>query len=126
MRRWRGPIGNWIVELRLLSQDDDERINQILAQTLDAVLQSLATSILGDTVITNNNSYVWISDNNEISNLNARQMTANTVGADFLNNNNIHIASVFTFVTNGPVGRGRDPVRYFYISIFIKITYLPK
>ena len=111
MRRWRGPIGNWLVELRLLSQDDDERINRILTQTLDAVLQSLATSILGDTVITNNNSYVWISDNQEIANLNARQMTQNTIGADFLVQNNISIASVFTFVTNGPIGRGRDPVR---------------
>ena len=111
MRRWRGPVGHWTVELRLLSQDDDPRINTILANTIDAVLQSLATSILGDTVITNTNSYVWVTDNREIAHLNARQMSENTVGADFLVNNNIHIASVFTFVTNGPIGRGRDPVR---------------
>ena len=111
MRRWRGPVGHWTVELRLLSQNDEARINIILANTVDAVLQSLATSILGDIVITNNNSYVWISDNHEIANLNARLMTQNTVGADFLVNNNISIASVFTFVTNGPIGRGRDPVR---------------
>ena len=111
MRRWRGPIGHWIVELRLLSHDEEPRIDRILAQILDVTMESLASSILGDTVITNNNSYVWISDNQEIANLNARLMTNNTVGADFLVNNNMQIASVFTFVTNGPVGHGRDPIR---------------
>ena len=111
MRRWRGPIGQWTVDLRLLSQDDDPRIDTILANTLDVVMESLATSIFGDIVITNSNSYVWVTANQEIANLNARQMTGNTIAADFLVNNNLHIASVFTFVTNGPIGRGRDPVR---------------
>ena len=111
MRRWRGPFRNWTVELRAISYEDSLRISRILANTLDPIMESLARSIFNDLIITNNANYVWITGNDEIRGLNRRLQGQNTVSADFLRENNLNIVSVFTFVTVGPVGRSRDPVR---------------
>ena len=74
-------------------------------------MESLAHSILGDEIITNSNSYVWVTNGNEINGLNQRLATHDTIGSNFLESNGITIVSVFTFLTFGPSGHANQPLR---------------
>ena len=111
MRRWRGQIMQWSVDFRAISYEDNQQLTNLLANQLDPIMESLAYSIIQDTVITNNNSYVWVTNGNEIHGLNQRLRSQNTVGANFLTTNNVNIVSVFTFVSVGPTGHGLQPIR---------------
>ena len=111
MRRWTGPINQWTVDFCAISYEDDPVLSSLLAQQLDPVMESLAHSIFSDTVITNTNNFVWITDGAEIHGLNLRLRSHDTLAANFLTSNNIDIISVFTFVTHGPRGRRLPPTR---------------
>ena len=56
-------------------------------------------------------------EENDNKNIAQRSIGANvllaqrSIGADFLRTNNIHIISVFTFVSTGPTGHGLQPTR---------------
>jgi len=111
MRRWSGQISQWLVDFRIISYEDNNDLSSLLARQLDPVMESLANSIISDRVITNNNSYVWVTNGDEIHGLNQRMLTHDTIGANFLEQNQISIVSVFTFLTFGPTGHGNQPLR---------------
>ena len=111
MRRWRGQVNQHLVHFRAISYEDNPRLSALLAVQLDPVLESLANSIFGDQVITNNPTYVWITNGDEIHALNLRLRSQNTVGSNFLVSNDIRIVSVFTYVTFGPAGHALQPTR---------------
>ena len=101
----------WSVDFRAISYEDNQQLSNLLSNQPDPVMESLAHSILYDTVITNNNSYVWVTNGNEIHGLNQRLRSQNTVGSNFLTSNNISVISVFTYVSVGPTGHGLQPTR---------------
>ena len=110
MRRWRGPVRHWTVEIRLVSYDDDNfRLSNFLANLLDPTLESFANFLMDDPSITNTPSYVWISDNDEVNDFNTRLRRSNTVAANMMTVNNLRVVSIFTFVTTGPVGHALQP-----------------
>ena len=112
MRRWRGPVNHWTVELRLVSHDDDDyRLSSFLANLLDPVVQSFAEFVFHDSAITNNQNYVWISDRDEINAFNQRLRNSNTFAANMMTVNSLNVISIFTFVTSGPVGHALQPVK---------------
>ena len=110
MRRWRGPVRHWTVEIRLTTSDDNNfRLASFLANLLDPTMESLAHFMMDDPSITNTPSYVWISDNDEVHDFNTRLRQSNTVASNMMTVNNLEVISIFTFVTNGPVGREVHP-----------------
>ena len=111
MRRWIGQVNQRPVNFRAISFDDNPRLSALLAVQLDPIMESLANSIYGDQVITNNPTYVWITNGDEIHALNQRVRSHDTVGSNFLISNDLRIVSVFTFVTFGPGGHALQPVR---------------
>ena len=111
MRRWRGQVDIQNVDFRAISYNDNAQLSSLLASQSDQVMESLANSIMNDPVITANNSFVWVTNGMEIHALNQRMYAQQTVGANFLRTNNIHIISVFTFVSTGPTGHGLQPTR---------------
>ena len=114
MRRWRGPISNWTVELTALSYDDNSQINRLLNSVTDEELESLATTLFHDPVL-HNLSYVWLSSGSDIRGLTNRLSTNNAAGPNFLRTHNLHIVSVFLFNTTGPIGFNVNPSRYAYV-----------
>ena len=111
MRRWRGQVNHHPVDFRAISFNDNARLSALLAVQLDPVMESLANSICDDIVITNNPSYVWVTNGDEIHALNLRVRAHNAVGSNFLVSNDIRIVSVFTFITFGPAGHALQPTR---------------
>ena len=111
MRRWRGQVQNWTLELRVISYDDDYRVDRILANSPDDVMESLANFIFRDNVVANSPNYVWISNNNDIGGLMERLRSSNSAGGNFLTSNHLSITSVFTFVTAGQVGHQPNFIR---------------
>ena len=111
MRRWVGQINQFRIDFRAISHDDNPRLSALLAVQINPIMESLAHTINGDPVITNNSSYVWVTNGDEIHALNNRIRTDETVGGNFLITNDIRIVSVFTFVTFGPAGHALQPVR---------------
>ena len=110
MRRWRGPVNQWIVELTLVSYDDNNyNLSDFLSQLLDPVMESLARFIIDDPVITNSTTYVWISNANEMADFNRRLRQSDTFIANAFDVNNLTTVSIFTFVTTGPVGHALQP-----------------
>ena len=111
MRRWTGLVDINNVEFRAISYQDNPQLSALLAAQSDPIMESLANSIMNDPVITENNSFVWVTNGLEIHALNQRLLAQRSIGADFLRTNNIHIISVFTFVSTGPTGHGLQPTR---------------
>ena len=111
MRRWTGPVNQWNVDLCVISYEDDASLSTLLANQLDPIMESLAHNILGDTIITNNQTYVWVTDAEGIHGLNLRLRNSDTVSANFLVSNGINIVSLFTYVTFGPRGHRQPPTR---------------
>ena len=110
MRRWRGPINQWVVELTLISYDEHNReLIQFLAHLLDPVMESLAQFVMTDPVITNSASYIWVSEANEMAEFNRRLQASDTFAANAFAVNNLTTVSIFTFVTTGPVGHALQP-----------------
>ena len=112
MRRWRGQVDIQNVDFRAISYNDENfRLVSLLASQPDHVMESLANSIINDAVISANNSFVWVTNGEEIHALNLRIRSHETTGANFLITNNINIVSVFTFISTGPTGHGLQPTR---------------
>ena len=111
MRRWRGQVNHFRVDFRAISYEDNPRLSALLAVQLDPIMESLANSICDDRIITNNPTYVWVTNGDEIHSLNLRIRSHDTVGSNFLVSNDIRIVSVFTYTTFGPAGHALQPVR---------------
>lgn len=111
MRRWRGQVNHIPVVFRAISFEDNPRLSALLAVQLDPIMESLANSIFSDPVITNNPTYVWVTNGDEIHALNLRIRSHDSVGSNFLVSNDIRIVSVFTYMTFGPAGHALQPVR---------------
>ena len=114
MRRWIGQVNQFRVDFRAISfsiKDFNPRLAALLAVQLDPIMESLANSIVSDTIVTNNASYVWVTNGDESHALNQRLRTHDTFGSNFLIANDIRVVSVFTFVTFGLAVHALQPIR---------------
>ena len=111
MRRWSGQVAQWSLDFRAISYEDNQDLSNLLTRQPDPIMESLANSIMFDTVIVNSPSYVWVTNGSDIHGLNLRLRSQDTVGANFLTANNVNVISVFTYVTFGPTGHGLQPNR---------------
>ena len=125
MRRWRGMISDWTVELTALSYEDNSDINRLLNSVTETELESLASTLFHDSVL-HNLSYVWLSSGSDMHDLTNRLSASNAPGPNFLRTHNLHIVSVFLFNTTGPIGFSVNPSRYVFILKIISyiIPYL--
>ena len=114
MRRWSGRVGDSNIVLSLQCYDDsNHRLSRTLASASDRVCESIATAIM-QSVITDTDRFVWITDNDGINTFNAALTGSNTPASHFFIRHRLHTESLFTYISTG---QGLDQPQSRYVSI---------
>ena len=102
MRRWNGSVGFWNTSLNLLPQDDDNAsLSRTLASATDPICQSLS-DVLFARVLPDDTTFVWYSNSRDMQRINNDIRTSNSTASTWLNQNQLRMESIFTFVSFGP------------------------
>ena len=113
MRRWSGRVGESNIVLSLQCYDDsDHRLSHTLASSSDNVCEAIATAIM-NSVITDTDRFVWITDTDGINRFNAALTGSNTPASRFFIQHRLSTESLFTYIS---VGSGLNSHRSRYVS----------
>ena len=121
MRRWSGRVGESNIVLSLQCYDDsDHRLSHTLASSSDTVCEAIAIAIM-NSVITDHDRFVWITDSDGINRFNVALTSSNTPASRFFIQHRLRTESLFTYIS---VGRGLNPPQSRYVSSSITVSFL--